>query len=113
MEVSEVVIMYDQEQKNCFGFVSFKDEKSVVSATKHRCIELKGKKVEIKRAKLDDGGRYNNMNADSNPTPIHHQGAPLGEFFVFFFFYYLSVLIFPMRKQINLFCQREKNYVKL
>uniref|UniRef100_A0A131YRY5 RNA-binding protein Musashi n=1 Tax=Rhipicephalus appendiculatus TaxID=34631 RepID=A0A131YRY5_RHIAP len=51
-KVTEVLIMYDQEQRRSrgFGFVSFETEDAVNQLTGRRYVEISGKQVECKRA---------------------------------------------------------------
>lgn len=63
-KVTEVLIMYDQEQRRSrgFGFVSFETEDAVNQLTGQRYVEISGKQVECKRAepkesRMAKGGR--------------------------------------------------------
>lgn len=63
-KVTEVLIMYDQEQRRSrgFGFVSFETEDAVNQLTGQRYVEISGKQVECKRAepkesRMPKGGR--------------------------------------------------------
>jgi len=57
-EVTDVVIMYDQEKQRPrgFGFLTFDSEEAVEQAVKEHYVDFNGKKVECKRAEPRQGG---------------------------------------------------------
>ena len=60
-EVTEIIIMYDQEKKKSrgFGFLSFDNDDAVDRCVQEHYIYLRGKQVEVKRAEPRDGQNSN------------------------------------------------------
>ncbi|RUS84156.1 hypothetical protein EGW08_008084 [Elysia chlorotica] len=57
-QVTDVVIMYDQEKQRPrgFGFLTFDNEEAVELAVKEHFVDFNGKKIECKRAEPRQGG---------------------------------------------------------